>query len=161
MNSQLGPIRFPRNDIRQLASFAAIGIVSTAAYVALYAALRNATGAQMANLLALAITAVGNTAANRRLTFGVRDASGMARDQAAGFLALALALAITSGSLAMLGALTPHHGRLSELAVLVSANVIATLLRFVVLRVAIARPRQAMTFTTSIATLHSVGRTPR
>ena len=46
-------------------------MASTLAYLLLYLLLRTGLGAQPANLLALLLTAVGNTAANRRLTFGV------------------------------------------------------------------------------------------
>jgi hypothetical protein len=56
----------------QLMKFAAVGVASTLAYLVLYALLRVGLGPQWANLLALLITAVANTAANRRLTFGVR-----------------------------------------------------------------------------------------
>ncbi len=48
------------------------GSLSTLAYLVLFALLRRWTAPQLANLLALLITAIGNTAANRRLTFGVR-----------------------------------------------------------------------------------------
>ena len=50
-------------------------------------------GAQLANFLALALTAVGNTAANRRLTFGVRGRAGAARHQFQGFGIFLLGLA--------------------------------------------------------------------
>ena len=56
-------------------------------------------GAQVANLVALLLTAVANTAANRRLTFGVRGRGGAARHQAQGLVVFALGLALTSGSL--------------------------------------------------------------
>jgi hypothetical protein len=55
----------------QLARFAGVGVASTLAYLALFVLLRDLLGAQAANLVALAATAVANTAANRRLTFGV------------------------------------------------------------------------------------------
>lgn len=55
---------------REVLTFGAIGIASTAAYAVLYLAIRSVTGPAAANALALVITAVGNTAANRRLTFG-------------------------------------------------------------------------------------------
>src|SRR6201991_2682499 len=57
----------------QLVRFAMVGAISTLAYVVLYALLRGAVGPFAANLVALVVTAVANTAANRRLTFGVRD----------------------------------------------------------------------------------------
>ena len=49
-----------------------IGVLSTLAYLALFLLLRGVVGAQAANLVALLLTAVANTAANRRLTFGIR-----------------------------------------------------------------------------------------
>jgi hypothetical protein len=61
-----------------LLRFGAVGVASTLAYLLLYAVLRTGVGPQWANLVALLVTAVANTAANRRLTFGVRgtDRSG-------------------------------------------------------------------------------------
>ena len=85
------------------------------------------------------LTAFANTTANRRLTFGVRGGAGLARHQAAGLLALGVALAITSASLAVLALLAPQAGRAVELAVLVAANGLATLVRFLILRLAIER----------------------
>jgi putative flippase GtrA len=145
-----------------MASFGAIGIVSTVAYVALYAALRNVASAGTANALALLTTAVGNTAANRRLTFEVRGRDGVARDHVAGVLALGVALAITSGSLAVLQFLRPHHGRLTEIVVLVAANAAATLVRFLLLRLAIERSRPAPArISAPSITLSTRERTPR
>src|SRR6476469_6707965 len=66
----------PTGMTKRVVRFAAIGIVSTLAYLVLFFLLRMGTGAQAANFLALAITAVANTAANRRLTFGVRGREG-------------------------------------------------------------------------------------
>jgi putative flippase GtrA len=126
-----------RATVRQLASFGAIGVASTLAYIGLYAWLREATPAGIANALALVTTAVGNTAANRWLTFGVRGRDGLARHHAAGLLALGAALAITSASLLILNATVPRHSRLTEIAILVAANALATLVRFLFLRLAI------------------------
>jgi putative flippase GtrA len=131
------------NTFRQLASFGAIGVASTIAYVVLYAWLRDTTPAGVANAFALVITAVGNTAANRWLTFGVRGRAGLARDHAAGLLAFGAALVITSASLVILSAIAPGHGRTAEIAVLVFANALATLVRFVLLRLAIGRDRNS------------------
>ncbi len=131
--------------IRQLAIFGSIGVVSTVAYLGIYAGLRTMTSAAIANALALVVTAVGNTAANRRLTFDVRGPAGLARDPLAGLLAFGLALAITSGSIATLGAVAPRAGRGIELAILVVANAAATVLRFLVLRRSIGSPRVSVT----------------
>ena len=135
----------PGSAARQVASFAAIGVVSTAAYAALYVALRAITEPATANAVALLVTAVGNTAANRRLTFAVRDRVGAMRDQVGGFIALGVALAITTVAVAVLGAVAPGAGRPIELAVLVAANVLATICRFFLLRRWIAGSRRATT----------------
>jgi len=119
---------------REVVTFAVIGAVSTAAYAVLYLALRSPVGPTAANAAALVITAVGNTAANRRLTFGVRDRHSMLRDQLGGLLALAVAIAITTAAVSLLGAVAPAAGRVIELAVLVVANALATVARFVLLR---------------------------
>ena len=55
----------------------------------------------------------------------------------AGLGAFLLALTITSGSIVLLEAVAPSAGRLAEMAVLVIANAVATLMRFLVLRRAI------------------------
>jgi len=56
----------------RLTRFLAIGLVSTLVYALLYLLLRGSVGPEGANALALALTAVANTQANRRLTFGIR-----------------------------------------------------------------------------------------
>jgi putative flippase GtrA len=123
----------------QLLSFAAIGAISTLAYGLLFLLLRNGFGAQGANLVALGLTAVVNTAANRRLTFGVTGRAGATRHQLQGLLVFALGLALTSGSLAVMHAGTATPPRAVELAVLVVANLAATVLRFLLMRVWIFR----------------------
>src|SRR5579863_2473506 len=118
----------------QLPRFLAVGVLSTAAYVLLYLLFRGFAGAQAANLAALLLTAVGNTAANRRLTFGVRGRAGAARHQFRGLIAFAAGLVLTSGALAMLHAASPSPGRGTEVTVLVAANLAATLVRFALYR---------------------------
>lgn len=91
-------------------------------------------GAHGANLVALLITAVANTSANRRLTFGVLGGTNAGQRQVQGLFVFALGLALTSGSLAALHASDPTPQRGIEVAVLVAANLVATALRFVLLR---------------------------
>ncbi|WP_327040331.1 bifunctional glycosyltransferase family 2/GtrA family protein [Micromonospora ureilytica] len=124
------PVGLPR----QLVRFAAVGVASTLAYLLLFVATRGLLGAQPANLLALLVTAVANTAANRRLTFGISGRRHAARHHAQGLLAFALGLTLTSGALAVLHAVSAVPARPVELAVLVAANLAATVLRFVLLR---------------------------
>ena len=63
---------------RQLVRFAAIGVASTLAHLLLFLLFRGVMGAIAANVVALLITSIVNTAANRRLTFGVRGREGAA-----------------------------------------------------------------------------------
>jgi len=105
-------------------------VASTAAYVLLYLLLRTVVAAQAANAISLLLTAVANTAVNRRVTFGIRGRTHAARHQVRGLIAFAIGLALTSGALAALHASAPQASRTAELTVLVAANLTATLVRF-------------------------------
>lgn len=132
----------PRSLLRQGVYFATVGLVSTVAYLVLFVALRGLLGPQGANLIALLLTAVANTAANRRFTFGVRGRAGAARHQVEGLFVFAVGLALTSGSLAALHAIA-EPGRAVELIVLIGANLLATIVRFVLLRGWVFHPRRS------------------
>jgi putative flippase GtrA len=119
---------------RQLRSFAAIGIISTLAYVACYSALRLALPATIANAISLLATAIANTAANRRFTFRAQGNGVAARDHVGGLAAFGIALGLTTFTIAALNLVAPGASRLVELAVLVIANLVATLVRFLLLR---------------------------
>jgi putative flippase GtrA len=127
----------------QLLRFAAVGVASTLAYLVLYALLRTVIGPQTANLIALLATAVANTAANRRLTFGVRGADRAWRHQAQGLVVFAVGLGLTSGSLVVLGALHTAPPRAVELGVLIVANLVATCIRFLLMRIWVFRAARA------------------
>ena len=118
----------------QLIPFLVIGVASTAAYFVLYLLLRGMMAAEAANAVSLFATAAANTAANRRITFGIRGRARIVRHQARGLLAFGAGLLLTSGALALLQVVAPHPSRLAELAVLLPANLLATLLRFVLYR---------------------------
>ncbi|WP_159810287.1 bifunctional glycosyltransferase family 2/GtrA family protein [Cellulomonas citrea] len=118
----------------QLLRFAVVGVASTAAYALLYLMLSAPLGGQTANVVALALTAVANTAANRAFTFGIRGRRRALVHQGQGLAVFALAWAITAGSLALLHTLVPTASHTLELAVLVAANLGATVLRFLLLR---------------------------
>jgi putative flippase GtrA len=140
----------PTGMTMQIVRFAAIGIASTLAYLVLFFLLRLGMGAQAANFLALAITAIGNTAANRRLTFGIRGREGAVRHQFQGFGVFLLGLVITSGSLALLMSINPEPSVPVEVVVLVLANLLATVVRFVLLRGWVFRRAAPSLPTTSI-----------
>ncbi|MER8113526.1 bifunctional glycosyltransferase family 2/GtrA family protein [Streptomyces sp. NPDC094031] len=124
----------PQGLARQLIGFCVVGVLSTLFYLLLYSGFREFCGPQPANGLALLVSAVANTAANRRLTFGVRGRGGAVRHQAQGLVVFAIGLALTSGSLAALEAAGGRPAHSTELAVLVTANLAATVLRFLLFR---------------------------
>jgi putative flippase GtrA len=126
--------RSPRGIVSQLGRFALIGVASTVAYAALFWVLRAGMSAQWANAVALMLTAVGNTAANRAFTFGVRGRPDRLRHQAQGLVVFGIGLAVTAGALVALEALAPDASRPGELVVLTAANVLATLIRFLLYR---------------------------
>jgi len=117
----------------QLVRFASVGLVSTAVFAVLFAALRPSLGIVGADVVALAVCAVANTAAHRRLTF-TRRGSAVRDRQVAGSLALgAMALAVNLAGLAV----ASHLGFTSTVqlvAALVTANLLAAVGRFVGLR---------------------------
>ena len=114
----------------QLARFTVVGVACTVAYVALFLLLRGAVGAQGANAAGLLVTAVANTAANRRVTFGIRGRAAAGRHQVRGLIAFGIGLALTSGALAVLHHADPSPGRAAEVSVLVAASLLATIIRF-------------------------------
>jgi glycosyltransferase involved in cell wall biosynthesis len=114
--------------------FAIIGVLSTIAYALLFLLLRAPLAPDGANAMALAITAVANTQANRYFTFRLRGRDGLFRQHAAGALVYVLALGMTAGALGLLNALNPHPARTVEVTVLVAASLLATVTRYVALR---------------------------
>jgi putative flippase GtrA len=124
----------PPGMVGQLVKFGIIGVASTLVYTVLYWLLHPELGGQAANVVALLISAIGNTAANRAFTFGVHGRADVARHQFQGLLLFAFGLALTSGSLCMLEQFVPDADREVQLAVLALANLVATLFRFVALR---------------------------
>jgi glycosyltransferase involved in cell wall biosynthesis len=135
----------------QIARFAVIGAASTIAYLVLFLLLRAVISAQAANVVSLLVTAVANTAANRRLTFGISGRSDAARHQVKGLIAFGLCLALTSGALAALGS----AGRIAEVSVLVTANVVAAVIRFLLYRHWVfGRAKRASARSQMISTVH-------
>lgn len=119
---------------RQLRSFAAIGILSTLAYIACYSALRLALPATIANALSLVLTTIGNTAANRRFTFLAHRNGAATRDHLGGLAAFGTALGLTTLAIAAVHLVAPGASWILELMALVIANLVATTVRFLLLR---------------------------
>ena len=116
---------------RRPARFITIGVASTLAYAVIFFLLAAAVGSRSANLIALTLTAVANTAANRRFTFGIRGRRRIVRDQLGGLLVYVISLGLTDGALMLLHRLDAHPARLLEVAVLVAASLCATVARYV------------------------------
>jgi putative flippase GtrA len=117
----------------QVAMFGLVGIASTVAYAVLYLLLRDSTGAWTANAVALLLTAIGNTAANRRLTFGVRGRRDALRHQVQGLVVFGIGLAVTSAAIWVVHAAGSDHHAV-EVAVLTVANLAVTVMRFAAMR---------------------------
>lgn len=119
----------------QLVRFSAVGVASTLAYLLLFLLCRGVMDPQLANFLAMLITAVANTAANRRFTFGIQGSFNAARHQFAGLLVFGIGLALTSGALAAVhGASASAPDRWVELVTVTAANLVATAVRFLLFR---------------------------
>jgi len=130
------PLAAPRPPslFGQVVRFSAIGLLSTAVYALLYLLFSSVLVGLVANFLALLVTAIANTAANRRITFGVRGPARLATHQFQGLIVFGIAWLITSGSLLELYAINPTANSMVELIVLTFANLLATALRFVLFR---------------------------
>jgi putative flippase GtrA len=126
----------------RIARFAAIGVASTVAYGVLYLLLHGPLPAGAANVVALALTAVANTAANRRITFGHSGRDGALRHQAQGAFVFLATVAITSGALLVLDAVDRRPARALEVGVLVVASTLATVVRYLGLRFWVFAPHK-------------------
>jgi putative flippase GtrA len=129
----------PRGLLGQGLRFTVVGVSSTVAYFLLYVLLSRVVGDQAANLVAQIVTAVANTAANRAFTFRVHGRGGLLKHHATGLMAFAIAMVLTSGSLWALHAVWPTVSEWVEVTVLMLANLVATLVRFLALRFVIGR----------------------
>ena len=117
----------------QLARFASIGIVSTIVFAVLFVALSGPLGLYGADVVALTLCSLANTAANRRLTFSLRGRSQRARHYSAGLVLAALPLALTVLTLLVLSAVG-STSLITALLALTAVNGAATVVRFVLLR---------------------------
>jgi putative flippase GtrA len=118
--------------VAKYAAFGVIGIVSTILYTLLYVPLRAVTSPAEANLCALLLVGVCNTEANRHWTFGRRGGPRFILHLRAVAL-FACTYAMTTLAVVALRHSAPGSGRAAEIAVLILAYGLMTVLRFVVL----------------------------
>lgn len=120
----------------QLGRFAAVGVASTLANLALFALFAAVMPNQVANFVALVLCTVANTAANRRFTFAASDPTH--RDalavQVRSLALLAVTWTATAGALWILHHLTPGASTLVATLTVGVGNAVATVVRFVLLR---------------------------
>jgi len=120
--------------LRQVSRFAAVGVVSTFVHLGLFAALvAGAASTQAANLVALLVATVVNTALNRRWTFGVHG-TGLVRHQLQGLTIFGITWLATAGALALLHALVAAPGTTTATLVVAASTAASTALRFVAMR---------------------------
>jgi putative flippase GtrA len=124
---------------RQLVVFVKIGVVSTIVSLALFLMLRSSVGAVWANLLAVGATALGNTWANRRYTFGYRDSRERGRHYLGGVAISLAGLGLSSLALANVS------GSLAQVLVLLFTWGLTTIARFGLLRNWVFRARRSAT----------------
>jgi putative flippase GtrA len=124
---------------QQLVRFASIGVVSTVLFATLFALLAGPLGPVAADVIALGVCALANTAANRRLTFALRGRAGRVRQYSAGLAVSLLPLVMTLAVLALLAAAgVTSLG--AQLVALTLTNATATFVRFLLLRTWVFRP---------------------
>ncbi|WP_457948225.1 glycosyltransferase [Pseudarthrobacter sp. alpha12b] len=123
----------------QLVRFAAIGAASTLAYLLIFLFCRGFMDPQLANFLALLVTAVANTGANRRFTFGIQGGNPV-RHHFEGLIVFGIGLLLTSEALALVHRTTTPD-RWAEVLTVVAANLAATAVRFLLFRLWVFRDR--------------------
>jgi putative flippase GtrA len=130
--------------LRQVGRFAVVGATSTVVHLGLFAALAPALGsAQAANLVALLLATLVNTALNRGWTFGVRGRHGIARHQAQGLAVFAMTWTLTAGALAGLHWVVAAPSTAVATFVLAAATATSTVARFAAMRSWIFRDSSA------------------
>lgn len=119
----------------QAIRFAGVGMASTALFALLFLVLAAAAGVGpiAADVVALVVSAVANTVANRRLTFAQRGRPGRARHYRAALAVALLPLLLTVAALVVAG-WAGVDSPLGDLAVLTVVNAAAAVGRFLLLR---------------------------
>jgi putative flippase GtrA len=127
---------------RQIVVFVKIGVISTLVSLVLFLMLRDSVGAVWANLLAVGATALGNTWANRRYTFGYRDTRQRGRHYMGGVAISLAGLGLSSLALANVA------GSFAQVVVLLFTWGLTTVARFGLLRSWVFRPGRSATMNT-------------
>ncbi len=124
----------------ELFRFAGVGVVSTVAYAVLFAAFEPGFGSYAANTLAIILCSLGNTAAHRGMIGAARH--NLDRTHRLGVAAglLGVSLAATTAALATVRTVG-MDALLPELVAVATANAVAAIARFAILRTWVFRPQ--------------------
>jgi putative flippase GtrA len=128
--------RHEADDISEVTRFARVGLLSTVAYVVLYLIGRATMPAYLANVVALGLCSVGNTAAHFRVTFAHRGPISPSAAVIGASLTFLPSVVLTTSCLALFE-LISRSSVLIEVVALLLGNALASLLRFVILRAVI------------------------
>ncbi len=124
----------------ELLRFAGVGLISTLAYMALFALLERWMGSYVANAAAIVACGIGNTAAHRGMAGTVRH--GLDRVHRTVVAAALLGVSLSFTTAALLATRTLGMDTLApELVAVTLANLTAAALRFGILRTWVFRPR--------------------
>ena len=122
------------NTGAQILHFIDVGLISTVLYATIFLFGSQVVSAATANIIALLLSTVANTALNRSHTFGVRSPHRRLTAQVKGLAVFCLCLAFTSAGLAVADGFTGAWASIGTLALLTAANLAATVVRFVLMR---------------------------
>ena len=122
----------------QVVGFLLVGIAGTVGYLAVYALLRTVMPAHVANVTARIAAAIPTTWVNGRHTF--RSPISALRMYTGALVVLAVGVVVTGVPLAAEQALLGADDRPAELLTLAGATVVATVVRFLLLRNWLFRP---------------------
>jgi putative flippase GtrA len=119
----------------QVVRFAAVGLVTTALHLGLFAGLVwSGLANQPANGLALLVATLANTAVNRAWTFGISGRRRLAVHHGQALVIFAITYAATTAALAVLGLMAPDASTAVQTGVVLLANVLSTAARFVAMQ---------------------------
>ncbi|WP_026181317.1 GtrA family protein [Demetria terragena] len=119
----------------QLVRFAIVGVGSTVLATALFWLFAHLLDHhQVASALSLVLSTIANTAVNRRFSFGVTGREGHWQVQLKALVLLAMTLGVTALALAVLEWMAPQADTVAAVVAFTVGNLIATVVRFVLLR---------------------------
>lgn len=118
----------------QVLRFACVGGASTVLHLGMFAVLHRSLNAQVANLLALVLATLANTAANRQWTFGQGGFQGMARQHLQALSVFLLTWGASAGALAALPLVWHDPSTLVSTVAVGTSMVASTVVRFLAMR---------------------------